>query len=80
MNGPQYLRSAGDLDVVTGVYIPTFIDEQRIVVYDGKRGYVSPENFEWMKTAGPQELGAMRVIRIRSDAPTWMTRPTEPPL
>ena len=68
-NGPMYLRSASDLDVFVNAYLPTFVSGgERVIVYDGKRAYVSRENFDWMKTASPEELGGMRVMRITEHA------------
>lgn len=76
MNGPTFLRSAGDLEVVIGWYAPTFVgDNERAIFYDGRRGYVSHDTFEWIKTADPAELGAVRVIRIETTPPEWLTRP-----
>lgn len=80
MNGPRFLRSAGDLDVVIGPYAPTFIEEdQRVIFLEGSRGFVSADNFEWMKTATPAELGAMRMIRISDAPPEWLPKPPKLP-
>jgi hypothetical protein len=59
----MYLRSASDIDVRIGWQVPSRLGE-RLVVYDGKVAYVSKDNFEWMKTAPSDELGAMRVMRV----------------
>lgn len=69
MNGPMYLRDASSIDVVPSVYVQTFFSGgERAIVYDGKRGFVSPETLNWMKTATADELGAMRVMRVTSTA------------
>lgn len=75
-NGPMYLRASDGIDVFVNGYLPTFVSGgERVIVYDGKRGYVSRENFDWMKTATPEELGAMRVMRITETASKgWMPK------
>lgn len=68
-NGPLYLSASSDLDVFVNAYLPTFVSGgERVIVYDGKRGYVSRENFDWMKTATSEQLGGMRVMRITENA------------
>jgi hypothetical protein len=62
--GPMYLRSAGDLDVFPSDVPTRVVEGERLVIYDGKRAYVSYDNFTWMKSATPDELGAMRVMRV----------------
>jgi hypothetical protein len=76
----MYLRSSGDFDVFVSDFVPTLVSGgERVIVYDGKRGYVSRENFDWMKTAAPDDLGKMRVMRVTLSASDgWV--PKTPPL
>ena len=77
--GPMYLRDARDIDVFPSAVATFLMDGARLIVYDGKRAYVSPQNLEWMKTADPVELGDMRVMRV-TDAHTKGWLPKAPKL
>lgn len=80
MSGPMYLRDSSGVDVFINAYVPEFFaDGERAIVYDGKRGYVSRETFQWMKTATSAELGDMRVMRITSTAAKGWMPPTPKP-
>lgn len=69
MNGPLYLRATDGVEVFVRQHVPTLVSGgERVLIFNGKHGFVSPENFEWMKTAPPDDLGKMRVMRITEHA------------
>jgi len=67
--GPLYLRATDGMEVFIRAAAPTFVSgQERVLIFDGKHGFVSPENFAWMKTAAPANLGKMRVMQITKTA------------
>ena len=76
--GPMYLRDGSDIEVLPSAVPTRVVEGERLVVYDGKHAYVSPENFEWMKTAQADELGAMRVMRVtQAHTKGWLPKRPE---
>lgn len=69
MSGPLYLHATDGVEIFSRPYAPTFVSGgERVLIFNGKHGFVSPENFEWMKTASSDDLGKMRVMRITEHA------------
>lgn len=58
-----------DLEIRVDRWVPTRTDDgKRAIYHDGRVGYVSPENWQWMPTAPVDELLTMAVISMPTRA------------